>query len=284
MKLHSKCKLKYKNIQGSSQKIVVANILDTDDDMGDMDDLTDIPVDDNSSSPPPKKCKFDPFASKSVLDAEGSPMFDPSHSTSKLNGMVSGYSMRDYISSRLRLPLDKQIRSKLKSECPRPSLPSNITSTQSIDLSLLTFFSKFGKDPHKGIDKAWSTCQDKLLDIVGPLARIFDMAEVARLENLDINHLNLSLWIQRAFCFMGNANLAITHERRKSLLKLDPKLANLATMVPKMVFFSETFIKDLSRYDTTFSSIDKAQQSLKVFSQWVFSRAGRSRSHFNCSS
>ncbi|KAJ1120184.1 hypothetical protein NDU88_008358 [Pleurodeles waltl] len=104
----------------------------------------------------------------------------------------------DYVTARLRTPLDKQVRAKLKSECSRPALSSKIAVTPAIDSSLLTFFTKYGKDPRKGVDKAWSTCQDKLLDIVGPLTRIFDIAESARLDKVAIDPEELSLWAQRA--------------------------------------------------------------------------------------
>ncbi|KAJ1137884.1 hypothetical protein NDU88_004280 [Pleurodeles waltl] len=182
---HLKCKSKTKHIS-APKKIVISKILDTDDD--DMDDLSQSDNPDDvfpPSSPPPKRSKLssnDP--SPCVVDSEGVPMFDPSliqHPNSA--EWLPLDHVGDYISSRLRLPLDKQTRSKLKSECPRPSLDSNITATPSIDQSLISFFTKFGKDPRKGVDKAWTTCQDKLLDVVGPLTRIFDLAETARLED-----------------------------------------------------------------------------------------------------
>ncbi|XP_078518897.1 uncharacterized protein LOC144784082 [Lissotriton helveticus] len=211
-------------------------------------------------------------------------MFDPSsiHHPNSTEWLPSHH-VGEYILARLRLPLETEVRSRLKSECPKPALPDKITLVPSIDHPLLTFFSKFGKDPRKGVDKAWSTCQDKLLDIVGPLARIFDMAESARLEGSDLSADDISLWAQRAFCLLGNANSAITHERRKGLLtKLDPKLANLAPMDPGSkangLLFGDNLVRDLSRLISTFASLDKAQQSIKkVFTPRVFGRAGRGR-------
>lgn len=273
------------------KKLVISSIMDTDDDM-DVDDYDDCGGDDNfddnfapPSSPPPKKAKLDAFNFSPILDSAGVPLFDPStlrHPNS--HEWFPASHVGDYIAARLRLPLDKSARSKLKSECPKPSLPSNITSVPSIDQPLLTFFSKFGKDPRKGVDKAWSTCQDKLLDTVGPLARIFDMAESARLEQLELDPEEVSLWVQRAFCLLGNANAAITHERRKGLLiKLDPKLANLAPLDPGLkadgLLFGDSLVKDVSKFVSTFASLDKAQLSIKkVFTPRVFGRAGRGRS------
>ncbi|XP_078533864.1 uncharacterized protein LOC144820087 [Lissotriton helveticus] len=277
-----KSKTKVQNVE-VPKKLVIDLIPDTDDDdMGDTDDLTDLfqLVD----PPSPKKARLDAFASQPVLDTEGNPMFDPSsirHPNS--TEWFPAPHLGDYISSKLRLPLDKSVRAKLKSECPKPSLPCHITVTPSIDQPLLTFFSKIGKDPRKGVDKAWSTCQDKLLNVVGPLARVLDMAETARLEGSDLNPEEISLWIQRSFCLLGNANAAIIHERRKGLLiKLDPKLANLASQDPGVkadgLLFGDSLVKDLSRYVSTIASLDKAQFSIKkVFAPRVFSRAGRGR-------
>ncbi|XP_078524939.1 uncharacterized protein LOC144798029 [Lissotriton helveticus] len=237
-----------------------------------------------SLTPPPKLPKCDSFNFEPVFDSEGLPMFDPSsirhpNSTEWLPSNHVG----EYISARLCLPLEATVRSRLKSECPKPALPDKITLVPSIDQPLLTFFSKFGKDPRRGVEKAWSTCQDKLLDIVGPLARIFDMAESARLDGSDLSAEDISMWVQRAFCLLGNANAAITHERRKGLLiKLDPKLANLAPMDPGSkangLLFGENLVRDISRFVSTFASLDKAQQSIKkTFAPRVFGRAGRGR-------
>ncbi|XP_069078446.1 uncharacterized protein [Pleurodeles waltl] len=237
--------------------------------------------------PPPKKSK--PTSAEQthapLLDSDGNPMFDPGliHHPNSTEWLPSDH-VASYILAKLRLPLDKQVRAKLRSECPRPSPPLHITATPSIDLSLLTFFSKFGKDPRKGVDRAWALCQDKVLDLVGRLSRIFYFKESARINNESIDPEELSLWIQRAFCLLGDANSAMMHERRKGLLlKLDPKLANLAAMDPGAkadgLLFGDNFIKELSKYVTTFASIDKAQQSFKkVFNSQVFARAARGRS------
>ncbi|XP_078496600.1 uncharacterized protein LOC144752592 [Lissotriton helveticus] len=225
-------------------------------------------VSDGTHKSKPKQKEFDPA---SIRHPNSTKWFPIDH-------------VGEFFSARLRLPLDKSVRAKLKSECPKPSLPSHTTSTPSIDQPLITFFSKFGKDPRKGVDKAWSSCQDKLLDVVGPLARIFDLAESARLDGSDLNPEDISLWVQRAFCLLGNANTAITHERRKGLLiKLDPKLPNLTTQDPGAkadgLPFGDTLVRDLSKFVTTFASLDKAQQSIKkVFPSLVFGRAGRGRS------
>ncbi|XP_078504555.1 uncharacterized protein LOC144763120 [Lissotriton helveticus] len=94
------------------------------------------------------------------------------------------------------------------------------------------------------------------------------MAESARLDGSELSANDISMWVQRAFCLLGNANASITHERRKGLLiKLDPKLANLAPMDPGSkangLLFGENLVRDISHFVSTFVSLDKAQQSIK---------------------
>lgn len=83
---------------------------------------------------------------------------------------------------------------------------------------MATFLQKFISDPKKGIDCSWKACQDKLLDVLGPLTKILDMAKEAKLSGSIISPECLSGWAQRAIVFLGNANCALSTERRRSLL------------------------------------------------------------------
>ncbi|XP_069055841.1 uncharacterized protein [Pleurodeles waltl] len=283
-----KSSLKRKSKERNVLPVISPVIQDTDEDMPDVDSdsyLSD-KDDDESFSIPPKKPKIT-SATPSLFDSEGFPMFDPSqiHHPNSTEWFPADHVGR-YVAQKLFSPLDKQTRSKLKSECPRPVLSNKATITPTIDEQMLTFFTKQGKDPRKGVDKAWSSCQDKLLDITGPLTRIFDLVESARLDGSFLDPEELSLWIQRCFCLLGNANSSFIHERRKGLLiKLDPKLVKLATVQPQFQsdgqLFGDSFIKDLGKYVATFTSLTKAQQSMrKMFHQRVFARAGRGRGRF----
>ncbi|KAJ1127041.1 hypothetical protein NDU88_005447 [Pleurodeles waltl] len=191
-----------------SEPIKITKILDTDDEGNSPGSDADSSKEDIGELlflPPLKKAKHS-SGSTVILDAEGVPMFDPGdiqHPNS--TEWLPAEHVADYVTARLRTPLDKQARAKLRSECPLPALSSKITATPAIDSSLLTFFTRYRKDHRKGVDKAWSTCQDKLLDIVGPLTRIFDMAESARLDQVAIDAEELSLWAQRAGLF-GSAS------------------------------------------------------------------------------
>ncbi|KAJ1103729.1 hypothetical protein NDU88_001150 [Pleurodeles waltl] len=90
---------------------------------------------------------------------------------------------------------------------------------------MATFPVKFVRDPKKGIDCSSRSCQDKILDVVGPLSKILDMDEDAKAFGSLISPEALSNWAQRAIIFLGNANFEIFTEWRRSLLiKIDPKL------------------------------------------------------------
>ncbi|CAH2301139.1 Hypothetical predicted protein [Pelobates cultripes] len=63
-------------------------------------------------------------------------------------------------------------------------------------------------------------------------------------------------WIQRAICLIGNANMAVSAERRKAiLLKIDLKLATMAISEPgpsaEGMLFGDNFVKDLGSYVKT---------------------------------
>ncbi|XP_069092103.1 uncharacterized protein [Pleurodeles waltl] len=152
---------------------------------------------------------------------------------------------------------------------------------------MLLFFTKFGKDPKKGVDRAWSNCQDRLLDLVGPLTRIFDLAEEAKMEGSQVDPDTLSNLAQQAICMLGNANSYISQERRKSLLlRIDPKLSTFASKEEGLnadgLLFGDSFMKGMGKYVSTFNSLDKAHYSMKrIFSNRVFGRADKGRSRFS---
>lgn len=107
-----------------------------------------------------------------------------------------------------------------------------------------------------------------MLDIVGPLAKILEMALSAKESATPVDPDILAGWTQRAICFLGNANCAISTERRKSLLlRMDANLTDLAAAEPGPLaegnVFGERFVKDVSKYVGTFTSLDKAQSGIK---------------------
>lgn len=80
---------------------------------------------------------------------------------------------------------------------------------------MATFLQKYIRDPKKGIDKSWKNCQDKLLDLTGPLTKILELAEEAKSLGKPLSPDRISNWAQRAIVFLGNANCALSAERRR---------------------------------------------------------------------
>ncbi|XP_056390485.1 uncharacterized protein LOC130346565 [Hyla sarda] len=212
------------------------------------------------------------------------PFFDPSLIYHPRSGeWLPEPKVAEYLAMWVFKSLDKASRSKLKSECPRPSLPHNSSATPELDPLLNKFLFKTGKNPKKGIDRSFKACQDKLMDLLGPLTKILNLAELASNSNTSVDTETLKGWAQRAICLFGNANAALSTERKRSILmKIDPQLTNLASTEPpnptKGLLFGDEFIKEMNKYVGLFSSLSKAQVSMKkVFSQKIFGKAGRGR-------
>lgn len=137
--------------------------------------------------------------------------------------------------------------------------------------------------PKRGIDQSWQVCQDKFLDAIRPMTKILDTAEEACVSGSLIDPGVLSAWTQQAICFTGNANCALSTERRRSLLiKVDSKLGDLVSSgvgaVAQGGLFGRPFVKELGKCVATFTSLNKAQANIKkVFHPRVFQGAGRGR-------
>ncbi|KAJ1127084.1 hypothetical protein NDU88_005490 [Pleurodeles waltl] len=148
--------------------------------------------------------------------------------------------------------------------------------TPNLDPEIITYLFKLGKDQRKGLEKSLNQCQDKVLDILGPLAKIFDTVEEAYLKEKVIDlHLLLG-WCQRAIYFLGNDDAGLLAERRKTVLMcISPKLSELANKESPEeacgLLFGEGMIKSLTKYVRTFPGLDKAYFSMhRVFSNVSF--------------
>ncbi|KAJ1208086.1 hypothetical protein NDU88_003476 [Pleurodeles waltl] len=102
----------------------------------------------------------------------------------------------EYVQTRLRKGFEKEVRNTLCSECPRPALSGKVADTPELDPHMVTFLKKYAKDPKKGIDRAWRSCQDKLLDISGPLTKILHLALQAKESQEGVDPKILSEWAQ----------------------------------------------------------------------------------------
>nr|XP_014343338.1 PREDICTED: uncharacterized protein LOC102345931 [Latimeria chalumnae] len=183
----------------------------------------------------------------------------------------------------LRRPLSNRARRRLRAECPRPTVGGDVELTPQVDKEFLTFFAiRSGRDPRKGLDRSLRTVQDKLLDVAGPLARIFELAEDG-MDGHKIDPVELCDWVQHCVWFVGNTNAALLTERHRSfLLKLNPQLVDLAQKEfgpeAKGLLFGEPFLLELSKTVRTFASLDRASVALRrSLSSQVFSRAGGNR-------
>ncbi|XP_044151546.1 sperm flagellar protein 2 [Bufo gargarizans] len=232
---------------------------------------------------------------ETILDPSSQRLFDPRNIRHPRSGdWTPPDHLAKFMHLWLRKPMDKTVRNRLRSECPRPLLPDFVAQTPEFDQIMTTFMSRGGRDPRKGVEKAFHGVQDKLLDSIGPLSRILYLADdaLARSEEFDANMVrewahDIREWAQRCFCFVGNANVALSSERRKAaLLRLDGKLVELGTKelgpLAQGKLFGETFLKELNRHVNVFTSLNKAQTSMKrVFransQRGVFGRAGRHR-------
>ncbi|KAJ1136785.1 hypothetical protein NDU88_003199 [Pleurodeles waltl] len=74
-----------------------------------------------------------------------------------------------YVESHLRQGFEKEVRARLRSKCPRPHLAGKVSDTPDENPTVVNFMKKWAKDPKKGLDRALRSCQDKLLDLSGPL-------------------------------------------------------------------------------------------------------------------
>ncbi|KAJ1176838.1 hypothetical protein NDU88_002105 [Pleurodeles waltl] len=105
-----------------------------------------------------------------------------------------------YVQDRIWKGFDRDVCNTLQSECPRPSLQGKMAETPELDPNMATFIKGFSKDPKKGLDRAWKSCQDKLLDISCRLTKILELGVQAK-EADTIDPQAILDWTQRAMCW-----------------------------------------------------------------------------------
>ncbi|XP_056419479.1 uncharacterized protein LOC130360947 [Hyla sarda] len=219
-----------------------------------------------------------------ILDALGEPLFHPDAISHPRSGDWTPLPhVSQYVEFWARRSLERTNRNKLRAECPRPFIPKKVVTTPEVDPILSKYLAKSGKFPKKGIERSFKTIQDRVLDLLGPLTKILNLAEQAAATNQPVDLVQLRGWAQRAICLVGSANTACSTERRRSILmRLDPQLAHLAETEPgpsaEGRLFGDTLVKDINKFVGLFNSLDKAQTSLKKSgASKIFPRAGRSR-------
>ncbi|KAJ1149107.1 hypothetical protein NDU88_001925 [Pleurodeles waltl] len=125
------------------------------------------------------KCKRKSHHVLEEVVAQKNVLFDPENIIHpRSTEWVPCVEVAHYVQDRLRRGFDKDVRSTLRSECPRPSLLGKVADTPKLDPSVATFLKKFTKDPKKGLDHAWRGCQDKMLDLSGPITKILELGPI----------------------------------------------------------------------------------------------------------
>lgn len=82
-----------------------------------------------------------------------------------------------------------------------------------MDSNVVTLLSKKTWSPRKGLESVLKNCQDKLLDVLGPLAKFFELTKSIRLNEQPLDPAEVSGWVQRAICTTGNVNTTLAIER-----------------------------------------------------------------------
>lgn len=102
------------------------------------------------------------------------------------------------------------------------------------------------------MERSLKGCQDRLLDILGPLARIIDSVEESQMNGTPLDTNLIRGWSQRAMILLGNANASLNAERRRVVLtKISPKLSDMADREPSQNPKGLLFGEDLSRLAST---------------------------------
>lgn len=99
-------------------------------------------------------------------------MFDPSSIQRPFSPQwVPLKHVAEYVEFWIRREMPKEVRTRLRLEYPRSSLGNKVACTPELGAKMLTFLNKLGRDPRRGLDKGLKCCQDRLLDVFGPLTK-----------------------------------------------------------------------------------------------------------------
>ena len=86
----------------------------------------------------------------------------------------------------------KEVCNHFRTECPRPALAGKV------DPNMAIFLKKFSRDPKRLIDRSWRSCQDKLLDLLGLLAKILEMTVYTKESGAPVDPDVLTGWNEKA--------------------------------------------------------------------------------------
>ncbi|XP_056388255.1 uncharacterized protein LOC130283090 [Hyla sarda] len=140
-----------------------------------------------------------------ILDSLGEPLFHPDAISHPRSGDWSPLPhVAQYVELWACKSLDRSSRNKLRAECPRPFIPNKVVATPEVDPILMKYLLKSGKFPKKGIERSFKTIQERILDLMGPLTKILNLAEHAAASEEPVDVRQLRGWAQRAICLAGH--------------------------------------------------------------------------------
>lgn len=80
----------------------------------------------------------------------------------------------------------------VRAECPRSTVPEKVSCIPEFDNYIVTYMSKQGRDPCKGLEKGLKSAQDKFFDVGYSLAQVFALTDEAETQESPLGLIRLS--------------------------------------------------------------------------------------------
>ncbi|CAH2276052.1 Hypothetical predicted protein [Pelobates cultripes] len=142
-----------------------------------------------------------PGGGQGICDPQGYPLFDPDDLRHPRSAEWDPPEhIASYLALRMCTPLSKEGCSKLRAECPRPSVPDAVCKTPEVDPQITQFLAKTVWKPRKELEFSLHNCQDKILDTLGPAAKLYELLEAAKAGGIPLNFDEAIGWVQRLIC------------------------------------------------------------------------------------
>ncbi|KAJ1130623.1 hypothetical protein NDU88_008974 [Pleurodeles waltl] len=114
---------------------------DSEEDLGDLSGPSKRKEIETAKAPPSKAPRVLTFSPEEIIHPHSSSWTPPPE-------------VAEYLQNHIRAGFDKDVRARLRAECPHPDLEGKITDTSEIHPTMVTFVKKWDKDPKKGLDQA----------------------------------------------------------------------------------------------------------------------------------
>ena len=200
-----------------------------------------------------------PPAKKPRKERSGYSRFDPGEGD-QVRFELSSPDMVDYASKRFtQYYSDKKLRETIMNEYPVPhGIPG--VEVPVMDEYIPEIFMAKKADYGKTQDENWSKVQHRVLDVMGPLSKVWDILDTARLvgsENADLDLFEILDLVEKSITLLGQAQVSFNYFRRQGVLyrlTKDPKKAKILLKQHDEVqsksydkLFGKSFYKKLSK-------------------------------------